>query len=178
MISGETASVIRLADVKGKLFRRDIQDLGTSRAVQPPAQIMSAPVGTRRPPRQGNIQPVTRGAVREMLVMAVEFAFDRRLGRRSSPYLDQFDARYVALRNALDALESNRAAGDLRMVARRAEQAITAFFETFQSEVVVGVKPGMDADSPAFGAILARLKEAAVAAGGAAGYLEKLLDER
>lgn len=174
MNSDQTTSVIWLADVKKDIFERHSPDRGaycTPRAEPRPAPVADpVPVPAPRPTMPREALPVTRGDIRSMLMLAVECAFDLRLGRKSSPHLDLFDRKYVKICNAFGKFSAEGGRADLRLMAAHTRESITLFFETFQSEIVVGVNP--ETNPLVFDEILVRVKDSAVAAGGAASHLE------
>lgn len=114
-------------------------------------------------------------AVREMLMLAIEGAFDLRVGRQQSPHLRRFEDVLNTQMEVLDTLENGVFAPDPALLTRRAQEALHGFAATVRHEIVDDVRPGM---SPTvFDAALRRMTERAVMVGAAFASLDLVLQQ-
>ncbi|MDH3229934.1 MAG: hypothetical protein OEN55_09095 [Alphaproteobacteria bacterium] len=114
------------------------------------------------------------GAIRSMLVLAVESAFDLRTGQANSGHLDRFEEMLGEQAGLLHGLENAEFASDPGLLTRRAQTALDAFASAVRQEVVEFVRPGIDRGD--FDAALLRMTDRAIAAGVAFASLDLALD--
>jgi len=114
-------------------------------------------------------------AVREMLGLAIEGAFDLRLGREQSAHLRQFQEMLDDQLKILDSLENGVFTTDPGLLTRRAQEALHGFAAAVRHEIIEDVRPGM---SPTvFDAALQRMTDRAVIAGAAFASLDLALEQ-
>lgn len=114
------------------------------------------------------------GAIREMLGLAVETAFDLRGGHRQSAHLEQFSDMVDRQIRLLDGLDKGHFASDPGLLMHRANMALDAFALAVREEIVDCIRPGIDPG--AFNLALQRMTDRAIAAGVAFASLDLALD--
>lgn len=119
--------------------------------------------------------PTLLGAVREMLTLAIEGAFDLRIGREHSRHLRRFDEMLHEQKDILKSLEDGVFTTDPGLLIRRAQEALHAFAAAVRHEIVEDVRPGMN--PTVFDAALQRMTERAVMAGAAFASLDLALEQ-
>lgn len=127
------------------------------------------------PPAGANSHTNMLGAVREMLGLAIEGAFDLRTGREQSAHLQRFEQMLDEQIEILDSLENGVFTPDPGLLTRRAQEALHGFAAAVRHEIVEDVRPGM---SPTvFDAALQRMTDRAVIAGAAFASLDLALEQ-
>jgi hypothetical protein len=114
------------------------------------------------------------GAIRLMLGLAIEAAFDLRSGYANSRHLDRFEDMMDEQNALLDSLGRADFTSDPGLLTRRAQTALDEFAAAVRQEVVDYVRPGIDPG--AFHAALQRMTDRVVAAGVAFASLDLALD--
>lgn len=107
---------------------------------------------------------------RAMLAMAVEGAFDLRLGRVRSIHLENFDKLVADQTRTLDEISAGESRADLKLLVLRAQEALNGFSKAVQREIVETVHPGVTPED--FHARLEVVQTRAVAAGAALGSID------
>ena len=115
------------------------------------------------------------GAVREMLSLAIEGAFDLRIGREHSRHLQRFNEMVGEQKEILKRLEDGVFTTDPSLLMRRAQEALHAFAAAVRHEIIDDVRPGMC--PTVFDAALQRMTERAVMAGAAFASLDLALEQ-
>jgi len=115
------------------------------------------------------------GAVREMLGLAIEGAFDLRTGREHSPHLRRFEEMLEAQMEILNSLDDGVFTTDPGLLTRRAEEALHGFAAAVRHEIIEDVRPGMN--PTVFDAALQRMTDRAVIAGAAFASLDLALEQ-
>ena len=128
-----------------------------------------------RPLAAANSHPTMLGAVREMLGLAIEGAFDLRTGREQSPYLQRFEDLLDEQLEILDSLENGLFTTDPSLLTRRAQEALHGFAASVRHEIIEDVRPGMN--PTVFDAALQRMTDRAVIAGAAFASLDLALEQ-
>lgn len=114
------------------------------------------------------------GAIRVMLGLAVEAAFDLRIGHGNSYHLDRFEETLDEQIGLLGSLENGNFTSDPALLTHRAQEALGGFATAVRQEVFEFVYPGID---PAvFDAALQRMTDRAIVAGAAFASLDLALD--
>lgn len=128
---------------------------------------------------RGPIPAGSRGtmlaAVREMLALAIEGAFDLRIGRRQSRHLQRFDEMLSEQQDTLRRLENGVFTTDPSLLMRRAHEGLHAFAAAVHHDIVEDVRPGMN--PTVFDAALQRTTDRAVIAGAAFASLDLTLEQ-
>jgi len=119
--------------------------------------------------------PTLLGAVREMLTLAIEGAFDLRIGRERSRHLQRFDEMLHQQKDILKSLQDGVFTTDPGLLVRRAQETLHAFAAAVRHEVIEDVRPGMN--PTVFDAALQRMTERAVMAGAAFASLDLALGQ-
>jgi len=114
-------------------------------------------------------------AVREMLTLAIEGAFDLRIGRGHSRHLQRFDEMLHEQKDILSRLEDGVFTTDPALLLRRAQEALHAFAAAVRHEIVDDVRPGMN--PTVFDDALRRTTDRAVTAGAAFASLDLALEQ-
>jgi len=114
-------------------------------------------------------------AVREMLALAIEGAFDLRIGRKQSRHLQRFEEMLNEQKEVLKSLEEGVFTTDPSLLMRRAQEALHAFASAVRHEIVNDVRPGMN--PTVFDAALQRMTDRAVMAGAAFASLDLALEQ-
>ncbi len=131
-----------------------------------------APV--RTPAADSNRNIPMLGAVRVMLGLAVEGAFDLRMGHANSDHLRRFNEMRDQQIGLLDSLEHGDFSSDPGLLTHRAQEALDGFATAVRQEIIEYVYPGID---PAvFDAALQRMTDRAIVAGAAFASLDLALD--
>ncbi len=112
-------------------------------------------------------------AIRSMLALAVETAFDLRGGHAHSPHLDRFADMLDRQAGLLDDLKEGQFESDPALLMYRASVALDAFANAVREEIVGYVRPGIDPG--AFNLALQRMTDRAIAAGAAFASLDLAL---
>ncbi len=112
-------------------------------------------------------------AIRSMLALAVETAFDLRGGHAHSPHLDRFADMVDRQAGLLDGLKAGQFETDPTLLMYRASVALDAFAHAVREEIVDCVRPGIDPG--AFHLALQRMTDRAIAAGVAFASLDLAL---
>lgn len=114
------------------------------------------------------------GAIRMMLGLAVEAAFDLRSGHGDNRNLDRFEEMLDEQMGLLDSLENGDFTSDTSLLTHHAHTALDGFATAVRQEIVQYVSPGV---APvAFDAALQRMTDRAVLAGVAFASLDHALD--
>lgn len=119
--------------------------------------------------------PTMLAAVREMLSLAIEGAFDLRTGREHSRHLQRFDEMLEEQIGVLKSLENGVFTTDPGFLMRRAQEALHGFAAVVRHEIVEDVRPGMN--PTVFDAALQRMTDRAVMAGAAFASLDLALEQ-
>lgn len=114
-------------------------------------------------------------AVREMLSLAIEGAFDLRTGRQHSRHLQRFDEMLEEQIGVLKSLEHGIFTTDPGFLMRRAQETLHGFAAVVRHEIVEDVRPGMN--PTVFDAALQRMTDRAVMAGAAFASLDLALEQ-
>ena len=120
-------------------------------------------------------QPTMLGAVREMLALAIEGAFDLRTGREQSRHLQRFEEMLAEQKEVLNSLDHGEFSSDPGLLTRRAMETLHGFAAAVRHEIVEEVHPGMC--PTVFDAALQRLTDRAVMAGAAFASLDLALEQ-
>ncbi len=128
-----------------------------------------------RPLAAANSHPTMLGAVREMLGLAIEGAFDLRTGREQSHHLRRFEDLLDEQLEILDSLENGVFTTDPSLLTRRAQEALHGFAASVRHEIIEDVRPGMN--PTVFDAALQRMTDRAVIAGAAFASLDLALEQ-
>ena len=127
------------------------------------------------PPAAANSHTTMLGAVREMLGLAIEGAFDLRTGREQSANLRRFEEMMDEQVGILDSLENGVFTTDPGLLTRRAQEALHGFAAAVRHEIIEDVRPGMN--PTVFDAALQRMTDRAVIAGAAFASLDLALEQ-
>lgn len=111
-----------------------------------------------------------RRAIRTMLKLASETAFDLWSGYTRSTYLEKFEVTYLDQLETLKVLNHVESKADLRFLTRKAEVALLTFFKAVQRDIVDSVVPDMTEVD--FRAMLNQIKDHAVTASESIGSIE------
>ncbi len=122
-----------------------------------------------------NTHTTMLAAVREMLALAIEGAFDLRTGRQNSPHLRRFNELLDEQKEILKSLESGVFTTDPGLLTRRAQEALHGFAAAVRHEIVEDVRPGMN--PTVFDAALQRMTDRAVMAGAAFASIDLALEQ-
>jgi hypothetical protein len=129
----------------------------------------------KTPAAATNSHTTMLGAVREMLGLAIEGAFDLRLGREQSPNLRRLEEMLENQMGILDSLENGVFTTDPGLLTRRAQEALHGFAAAVRHEIIEDVRPGMN--PTVFDAALQRMTDRAVMAGAAFASLALALEQ-
>lgn len=126
-------------------------------------------------PAASSLHTTMLGAVREMLNLAIEGAFDLRVGREQSRHLQRFEEMLGEQKEILKRLENGVFTTDPGLLMRRAQEALHAFAAAVRHEIIDDVRPGMN--PTVFDTALQRMTERAVMAGAAFASLDLALEQ-
>jgi hypothetical protein len=115
------------------------------------------------------------GAVRKMLGLAIDVAFDLRMGREQSAHLRHFEEMLDEQIGVLDSLENGVFTTDPGLLTRRAQEALHGFAAAVRHDILEDVSPGMN--PTVFDAALQRMTNRAVIAGAAFASLDLALEQ-
>lgn len=110
------------------------------------------------------------GAVRRMLSLATEVAFDLLDGQHYSENLDRLEALSREITRKLAAIPANDGNTDFTLLNRRGRDSFEKFNESIRSEIIESIHPGTG--NEALDIALERVKNSAIAAGASLGMIE------
>lgn len=128
-----------------------------------------------QPATAAGANPTMLAAVREMLSLAIEGAFDLRTGRQQSRHLQKFNEMLKEQIEILKSLENGVFTTDPGFLMRRAQEALHGFAAVVRHDIIEEVRPGMN--PTVFDAALQRMTDRAVMAGAAFASLDLALEQ-
>lgn len=113
-------------------------------------------------------------AIRALLELAVEAAFEQRLARAENKYLAWFETGFENCVSSFGRLEDVGGDADFGLLRRNAERALSSFGDLVRSAVADAIFPETDDD--ALHAVVLRFKDSAVNAATGIGRLRHAAD--
>lgn len=149
--------------------KKAVQDVQVKEMTEAPTPVTSVTAAA------ANSEATMLAAVREMLCLAIEGAYDLRTGQEQSANLRRFEELLQQQLSVLESLQKGVFTSDPGLLTRRAQETLHGFAAAVRHEIIEDVKPGMN--PTVFDAALQRMTDRAVMAGAAFASLDLALEQ-